>query len=196
MRLSTSVLALSVSTLAIVLAGGCDSNKHHDSMVPVSDMHTMPKMATSAIAVLYPTAGNNVAGIVHFTQGNDAVRVLADIQGLPPNTTHGFHIHEFGDSSAPDAASAGGHFNPEHHPHAGPMNAMHHAGDLGNIVADANGAAHLDLSIQGLTLNGAKDAIVGRSVVLHAKPDDLKTQPTGDSGPRIACGVIGIAKEP
>ena len=147
---------------------------------------------TKAIAVLQPTAGSTVAGTVTFTAAGDMVKVVADLTGLTPGK-HGFHIHEFGDCSDPKAASAGGHFNPSNHQHGAPDAAERHAGDLGNIEADASGKAHLEASDKSMKLAGA-DSIVGHAVIVHEKADDLKTQPTGDAGARIACGVIGIAK--
>lgn len=149
------------------------------------------KPVTRAIAVLHPTQGNNVRGVVTFTRLVNRVRVVADIEGLTPGQ-HGFHIHEFGDCSAPDATSAGGHFNPGGAPHAGPEMRERHVGDLGNITADASGKAHLDVVLSLITFHGP-NSILGRSVIVHAKADDLKTQPTGDAGGRVACGVIGVA---
>jgi len=142
---------------------------------------------TKAIATLEPKSGSQVTGTVTFAKIGDEVQVVADVQNLKPGK-HGFHIHEKGDCSAPDAASAGGHFNPTHQHHGGPMTAEHHVGDLGNIEADASGKAHLDWKGK-MSLNGA-DSIIGKSVVVHEKEDDLKTDPAGNSGARIACGVI------
>ena len=147
---------------------------------------------TKAIAVLHPTAGSNVSGTVTFTKGADGIQVVADVTGLKPGK-HGFHVHEFGDCSAPDGNSAGGHFNPTHKQHGAPDAADRHAGDLGNIEADASGKAHLDWKDKVMKLSGP-DSIVGHSVIVHVKEDDLKTQPTGNSGERLACGVIGVAK--
>lgn len=147
---------------------------------------------TKAVAVLHPTAGSNVAGTVTFTATGDEVKVVADLTGLTPGK-HGFHIHEFGDCSSPDAKSAGGHFNPGSHQHGAPDSADRHAGDLGNIEADASGKAHLEVSDKMMKLGG-NDSIVGHAVIVHEKADDLKTQPTGDAGGRVACGVIGVAK--
>ena len=147
-----------------------------------------------AVAVLYPTTGNKVAGTVTFTEEADGVRVHAQITGLTPGK-HGFHVHEFGDCSAVDLSSAGGHFNPTNKPHAGPDDMARHIGDMGNIEADASGAAKLDYVDHNISLVKDKSSVIGRSVVVHAKADDLKSQPAGDSGPRIACGVIGIAKQ-
>ncbi len=147
---------------------------------------------TKAIAVLHPTVGSNVSGTVTFTKGTDSIQVVADVTGLTPGK-HGFHVHEFGDCSSPDGNSAGGHFNPTHKQHGAPDAADRHAGDLGNIEADASGKAHLDWKDKVMKLSGP-DSIVGRSVIVHVQEDDLKTQPTGNSGGRLACGVIGVAK--
>jgi Cu-Zn family superoxide dismutase len=154
-----------------------------------------PKSAAplKAIAVLHPTAGNKVSGTVTFSEEADGVRVQADITGLAPGK-HGFHVHEFGDCSAPDLASAGGHFNPTNKPHAGPDAAQRHVGDMGNVEADASGAAKLDYVDHEISLTYDQRSVIGRSVIVHAKADDLNSQPAGDSGARIACGVIGIAK--
>jgi Cu-Zn family superoxide dismutase len=147
---------------------------------------------TRAVAVLHPTANNHVQGVVVFTQTPGGVRVHADVSGLTPGK-HGFHIHEFGDCTDPEAKSAGGHFNPGHHQHGAPTATDRHAGDLGNLEADASGNAHLDWIDPTMQLNG-EDSIVGRAVIVHAGTDDLKTQPTGNAGGRQACGVIGVGK--
>lgn len=147
---------------------------------------------TKAVAVLHPTEGNMVHGTVTFTKEAEGIHVVADLEGLQAGS-HGFHIHEYGDCSAPDGTSAGGHFNPMAKPHAGPMEAMRHVGDLGNIVADADGKAHLDWLDTQLSFSGPS-SIIGRGVIVHIQEDDLKTQPTGGAGARVACGVIGIAK--
>src|SRR5712691_4759169 len=145
---------------------------------------------TKAVADLESKSGSRVTGKVTFTKMGDEVQVVADIENLTPGK-HGFHIHEKGDCSAADASSAGGHFNPTQKHHGGPMTLDHHTGDLGNIEADASGKAHLDWKGK-LSLSG-KDSIIGRSVVVHEKEDDLKTDPAGNSGARIACGTINAA---
>ncbi|TET34946.1 MAG: superoxide dismutase family protein [Planctomycetota bacterium] len=147
-----------------------------------------------AIAVMKPTVGNQTRGIVRFTRMDDKVKIVAQISGLKPNSKHGFHIHEFGDFSSMDAASAGGHYNPEGFGHAGPDSRERHAGDLGNLVSDANGEARFELVVDNISINGKKNPVLGRGVVIHAGEDDLKSQPTGNAGPRLALGVIGIAK--
>jgi Cu-Zn family superoxide dismutase len=147
---------------------------------------------SKAIAVLHPTEGNKVHGLITFTKEGDKVKVVAEIEGLAPGK-HGFHIHEFGDCSSKDGAAAGGHFNPAGKPHGAPTDANRHEGDLGNIDAGQDGKARVDLTDSVLKLDGA-GSIIGRGVIVHTNPDDFKTQPTGNAGGRLACGVIGIAK--
>jgi Cu-Zn family superoxide dismutase len=147
---------------------------------------------TKAVAVLSSTKGNNVSGTVTFTKVAGGVKVVAEVSGLTPGG-HGFHIHEFGDCSAPDAMSAGGHFNPHHTEHGGPDAKARHAGDFGNIVADESGKARYERVDPVIALDGPH-AIIGYAVIVHEKADDLKSQPTGDAGGRVACGVIGVAK--
>lgn len=147
---------------------------------------------TKAIAVLSAASGSSVAGTVTFTKSSEGVNVLAEISGLKPGQ-HGFHVHEFGDCSAKDATSAGGHYNPTNDPHAGHDAEKRHIGDLGNIEADASGKARLELKDKVLKLSG-ENSIIGYAVIVHEKADDLKTQPTGDAGGRVACGVVGVAK--
>lgn len=154
---------------------------------------TGPSASDRAIAVLHPTDGNNVSGTVTFERKEKGIGVIAKIKGFTGGGKHGFHIHEIGDCSAPDAESAGGHFNPENMPHGGPQSAKRHVGDLGNIEADASGNARYEAVDPKLALEGSR-SIIGRSVIVHAKPDDLTTQPTGGAGARWACGVIGVGK--
>ncbi|MGD2099280.1 MAG: superoxide dismutase family protein [Desulfobacterales bacterium] len=148
---------------------------------------------SKAVAVLHPTQGNDVRGTVTFSQMSNGVEVEADITGLSPGK-HGFHIHAFGDCSAPDGKSAGGHYNPTDQPHAGPNQAKRHMGDLGNIEANNSGKAHYQRVDSHLVLNGP-DSIIGRGVIVHGGTDDLKSQPSGAAGPRMACGVIGVAQK-
>jgi superoxide dismutase, Cu-Zn family len=143
-----------------------------------------------AVAQVGPTTQGSAKGTVTFTDvGDGKVKVVADIEGLKPNSKHGFHIHE-GSEVGPDGMKAGGHFNPGKHQHGGPMAGEHHAGDLGNLEADASGKAHLEITLDDVTIGGAESNIVGRTVIVHAGQDDLKTQPTGNSGGRIGGGVI------
>ncbi len=149
-------------------------------------------IAQKAICVLHGTSGNDISGIITFTTSSSGVLVEADVYGLTPGK-HGFHIHEFGDCSAADGSSAGGHFNPEHMKHGGPQNVVRHEGDLGNLEADQTGRARMSNLDPAISLSGPH-TIIGYSVVIHAQEDDLISQPTGNAGARVACGVIGIAK--
>ena len=144
---------------------------------------------TDAVAVLSPTQNAEVAGEIVLKQEGDMVHVTGEVAGLTPGE-HGFHVHEFGDRRDPNGKSAGGHFNPEGVPHGGPDARQHHVGDLGNIVADSNGVAKVDKKMPGVRLQ----QIIGRSIVVHSKADDLTSQPSGDAGDRLAVGVIGIAE--
>jgi superoxide dismutase, Cu-Zn family len=151
-----------------------------------------PKKATRAVAVLHPTASNTAEGTVWLSAAPGGVAVKANLKGLAPGA-HGFHVHEFGDCTAPDAASAGGHFNPKGKPHGAPTDAARHAGDLGNVQAAPDGTATLQWTDPDMKLDGP-DGVIGHAMIVHANPDDLKTQPTGNAGGRVACGVIGVAK--
>jgi superoxide dismutase, Cu-Zn family len=146
-----------------------------------------------AIAVLHPTEGNSAKGTVTFTPKDGQVLVQVELTGLPPGK-RGFHVHEYGDCSAPDAKSAGDHYDPTDKPHGGPKDAERHVGDLGNVTADKSGNAKEEIVDSVITLQGPQ-SIVGRAVVVHAGEDDLKSQPSGDAGARLACGVIGWAKQ-
>jgi len=141
-----------------------------------------------AVAELSPTQGNSVRGLVHFTETSKGVRVVANVTGLTPGL-HGFHVHETGDCSAPDAKSAGGHFNPSQAEHGGPDAPARHAGDLGNMTANASGIASYERVDKQLSFDGP-NSILNRAVIVHAAADDLKGQPAGNAGARVACGVI------
>ncbi len=145
-----------------------------------------------AICVLYPTKDSKVKGIITFTRADSGIKIIADIEGLTKGK-HGFHIHNCGDCSAPDGASAGGHFNPDNKEHGAPTAIMRHVGDLGNVVADKKGKAHLEYTDYEISFEGPH-SIIGRSIIVHKHEDDLKTQLTGNAGARVACGVIGIGK--
>ncbi len=177
---STVALAL----IGVALGGGEPAPPAAPAAAPAAATAPAATRATAAVA---PTQGSSVAGDVTFTAGKSGVHVVADLTGLTPGE-HGFHIHEKGDCSAPDGTSAGGHFNPAGHPHGAP-GAASHAGDLGNITAGADGKAHLEADFPSMSMAGA-DSIIGRAVIVHAGVDDLKTQPTGNAGGRLACGVI------
>lgn len=161
----------------------------HDLPEPGEDVPIHDRL----IAVVHPTEGNDVTGVVTFSREGDDVRVIATVSGLEPESMHGFHIHQYGDCSDADGLSAGGHFDPFGMPHGAPTNTDRHMGDLGNLVSDQDGVATLNFIDDVLELDGAF-TILGRGVVVHAEEDDLETQPTGDAGPRIGCGVTGVAQ--
>lgn len=144
----------------------------------------------SAAATLSPTAGNGVAGNVRFVQRGARTLVEARITGLAPNAEHGFHVHERGDCSSADGSSAGGHFNPKNQPHGFHAEGTRHAGDLPNVRADAQGVATLRWESDLLGVTEGPTSVLGRSVVVHRDPDDYRSQPAGNSGPRMGCGVV------
>jgi len=149
----------------------------------------------TASAELAATQGNDVKGNVTFSVVDGKVHVKGQVSGLKPNSEHGFHIHEKGDCSAPDGASAGGHFNPGKEDHGSVATAPHHGGDMPNIKADAQGNAVVDAAVSTNVNIGKGDDfdIIGRGLIVHADADDYKTQPTGNAGARLACAVIKAA---
>jgi Cu-Zn family superoxide dismutase len=169
--------SLTVLTCAAALAtAGCAALKSKPS---------------DATIVLVSTAGSSVVGTLTATPVAAGVHLQGRITGLVPGSTHGFHIHERGDCSASDASSAGGHFNPTGTEHGDPAGFTHHAGDIANLVADAQGNVDVDATVHGVSLGtGTADDILGRAVIVHRDADDYATQPAGNSGPRLACGVI------
>ena len=144
-----------------------------------------------ARATLSPTSGNTAQGTVEFRQMRDgAVKVDVSLTNVPAGA-RGFHVHEFG-SCADNGNAAGGHFNPTNMPHASPEAASHHAGDFGNIEVSANGEVRTTFNTRAITVTDGPRSVVGKAVIVHAKRDDLVSQPTGDAGARIACGVIEL----
>ncbi|HQR98879.1 MULTISPECIES: superoxide dismutase family protein [unclassified Polaromonas] len=143
-----------------------------------------------ATAQLQPTTGNTTSGSVSFVQKGKKVLVSGEIRGLKPNAEHGFHVHEKGDCSSGDGMSAGGHFNPTGAPHGSHGMGMHHTGDLPSLKADAGGVARFNFESGSLAVGSGVTDVVGRGLIVHRDPDDYKTQPTGNAGPRLACAVI------
>lgn len=147
--------------------------------------------ALKAVVVLHPTEGSKVHGSITFTQKGDSVEIKGKVMGLKPGE-HAFHIHEFGDCSGHDGMTTGGHFNPTGKKHGARDAEERHVGDLGNIKADDDGMAMIDMTDKVISLSG-KNSIIGRGAIVHAAPDDFKTQPTGNAGARVAAGVVGWA---
>jgi Cu-Zn family superoxide dismutase len=150
---------------------------------------------SSVKVALEPRSGSAVSGTLALHAVAGGVEITGDVRGLAPGSTHGFHVHEKGDCSAPDASSAGPHFNPTGAAHGKADAGPHHVGDMPNIVADKQGVARVDVVLQGAALDAAEASIRGRSLVVHHDPDDYTSQPSGNSGARDACGVIPAASE-
>ena len=172
------IVRLAAVLAAAALLAGCET---------VQDLWGSGAKAT---AKLEPTKGSRVRGTANFEQRGDKVRVAANVSGLRPNSEFGFHIHEIGDCSSGDGMSAKGHFNPHGKPHGRAGAPERHAGDLPSIKAAKNGRAKLDVTLDGISIGSGPGNIIGRGLIIHADPDDYKTQPTGNAGARIACGVI------
>ena len=179
-----------IAASLLVSLHGCGEDTHDHEPHPESPFEEI----ASAVAVIHPTEGNTASGVVKFMAIEGGVHVTAQVTGLMPNSMHGFHIHQYGDCSAADGTSAGGHYDPEMTGRHGLPNSEEpiHAGDLGNLNADENGEASYDAMIMGISIGGSASPILGRVVIVHALPDD-GGQPTGNAGARIGCGVIGVA---
>lgn len=169
---------LLLSTAALVFSGGlsCSRNDSQTQTVPVE-----PQASTSTVKVEMDAT---------FKKVSDGVEISLNVTGLSPNSKHGLHVHEKGECKAPDFSSAGGHFNPHSKDHGAPGDTKSHLGDLGNIASDANGNFSGVLTLKNATASGPM-SLLNRSLIVHEKTDDLKTQPSGDSGNRLACVVIG-----
>jgi Cu-Zn family superoxide dismutase len=183
-----SLLTTAAAAISLGLSVGCRHTHSHGDMKALGTLD-------HAVAVMHPTAGNSVSGVVRFTQVGGKVKVVADITGLNPNQNHAIHVHHWGDTTGTDGKKTGGHYNPAGHDHALPGSEKRHAGDLGNLAADANGKAHYEIEVSNISVSTGMHPIVGRGVIIHAKVDD-GGQPTGNAGARIAQGVIGFTDAP
>ena len=161
------------------------------SAILLTACHTVPHAGPRATAELKPASGSNTSGEARFEQIGNKVRVIVFVQGLKPEQEHGIHIHEAADCSG-DAMGTKGHFNPFNKPHGHPTSAERHAGDLPSLKAGKDGRAKIDAELDVITVTPGPASIIGRGIIVHAGPDDYKTQPTGNSGARIACGVIQL----
>jgi superoxide dismutase, Cu-Zn family len=170
---STSLLAALLATLGLA---ACTS--------------TAPPPKATASAKLEATKGNTANGTVRFDQYDGKVVVTGEVSGLKPGGEHGFHVHDKGDCSSGDGMSTGGHFNPTTKPHGAHGMSEHHTGDLPSLKADAYGVAKFSFESRSIAVGEGATNVVGRGLIVHRDPDDLKTQPTGNSGPRVACAVI------
>lgn len=187
--------ALLASLCAVGLIG-CSSAP------PASDAPGAPAPAPASVPVstaksatvnLASASGSLVSGTLKLVPSPDGVRVAGEVGGLTASSSHGIHIHENGDCSAADASSAGGHFAPAGNPHGKVDTPTHHAGDMNNISANAEGVAQVEVHARHVTLGGgAANDVAGRAIIVHAQPDDYTSQPSGDAGARVACGVIRV----
>ena len=176
------VLALPAILLATAL-GCASSTKSGSSTAPPASAG--PQLT----AMIEGRSGSALTGTATFTQTSGGVHIVVDVNNAPEGV-HAVHLHEKGDCSAPDATSAGGHFNPTHMAHGSPDSPTHHAGDFGNMTVGADGHGHLELDSTALTVAAGEMSASGHAVVVHAKADDMTTQPTGNAGGRIGCGVV------
>ena len=149
--------------------------------------------AKAASVNLASASASLVSGKVQLRAMGDGVHLSGTVGGLAANSQHGIHVHETGDCGAVDASSAGAHFNPAASVHGRAGSGAHHAGDMDNLTADGSGVAQVDIHLQGVTLGGgAANDIAGRALIVHAAPDDYRTQPAGNAGARVACGIITV----
>lgn len=184
-----------VATPPSDFAGAENGLREVERNVPNRSFAELDKI--SAVAEMKPTEGNLVTGFLSFVQTSRGTRVIGRISGLKPNSIHGLHIHEFGDCSAPDARSAGGHFNPNNQIHGALGKTLRaHMGDLGNLAANERGVGSIQRTFLEFTVNRGTHQVLGRSVVVHERADDLRTQPSGNSGRPVACGVITKMSHP
>lgn len=189
------LLAASVAALSACSSTPSTSGAPVASSTAPSAVSTAVSTAKAANVNLASASASLVSGRLSVVPMRDGVHLTGEVGGLAPNSTHAIHIHEKGDCSAADASSAGGHFNPAGAPHGKVGSGAHHGGDMDNIVADAEGVARVNVHASGVTLGGgAPNDVAGRAVIVHASQDDYKTQPTGNAGGRVACGIITITQ--
>lgn len=182
---------------ALLILAGCSSTPPAPPAPPPPKAPPLPTSGTAhqAQAVLVPASGSLVSGKLSLVAAPGGVRITGTLGGLQPNRAFAFHVHERGDCSAADASSAGGHFNPLGGPHGRAGSGPHHAGDMDNLGANADGVAQVDVLLHGVVLGGgAPNDIAGRALVAHADADDYRSQPAGNAGARVACGVIRVLR--
>jgi superoxide dismutase, Cu-Zn family len=193
MRYEILVLGLSACFVGCAHKGasGAAETPASTSATAAPDIDAGGKVGATASAHLEPRSGNTtLSGDAKFTQTTEGVKLVLHVTGASPGE-HGAHLHEKGDCSDPEAKNAGGHWNPAGHKHGSPPPEASHLGDLGNISVAADGTGHLVISSMAWKVgNGSPEDVIGKAVVIHGGPDDLVTDPAGNSGPRIGCGVI------
>ena len=193
--MKTTIALTCIVSLPLLITGCSSTHEHHHHGAAATHQSSWSAVK-QLVAVIHPTAGNKCSGTVRFSDfGGGKIEVVAELEGLNFGQKHAMHVHEFGDCSGPDGMKTGGHYNPEGHQHGLVEAATRHAGDLGNVQADAAGKASYRIVVANISLVGVKNPVIGRGVIVHAKPDD-GGQPTGNAGARIGAGVIGIANVP
>ncbi|HEY0505637.1 MAG TPA: superoxide dismutase family protein [Lysobacter sp.] len=197
MKTALTPVLLAASVLAL---SACSSSAPTKSSAPAASAPTpaapaAQSTAKSATVNLASASGSLVSGKLTVVPMGNGVHLTGEVGGLSPGSTHAIHIHEKGDCSAADASSAGGHFNPAAQPHGKVGSGAHHGGDMDNLVANAEGVAQVNAHAEGVTLGGgAANDVAGKAVIVHAAADDYRTQPTGNAGGRVACGVITVTR--
>lgn len=193
-RIANARIATITLAATVALLGGCASGSGTGTVAEQPDLPNT-STARAATVVLAPASGSLVSGRLNAAPMGNGVHFTGEIGGLGKGSTHAIHIHEKGDCSAADASSAGGHFNPAAKPHGKVESSNHHAGDMNNIVADRDGVAQVSVHAAGVSLGGrSRNDIAGRAVVVHAAPDDYTSQPAGNAGARVACGIITVQR--
>lgn len=199
MEINRILKNISMASILALLVAGCHSsdkkdNKSEEAVAELTqgEQTSDREKAIKAYAIINPSPDSECVGVVSFMEVPDGIRIVADVAGLKPGL-HGFHIHEHGDCGGEGMANAGGHYNPTNTPHGGPDSPLdqRHVGDMGNLDANDDGIAHYNRVDKIISLKGDQ-SIIGKSVIVHADPDDLKTQPTGNAGKKIGCGVIVV----
>ena len=187
------IRTLAPAAVAVLLLAACTSTPTKPVAPPVQPpAQSTAKMAEANLASASATL---VSGRLALVPEPGGVHITGVIGGLKPGQQAAFHVHERGNCSAVDASSAGDHFNPTRQPHGGPGTAAHHLGDMENLQADARGRSNVDIHLRGVTLGGgAANDIAGRALIVHANPDDHRSQPAGNAGARVACAVIRVTR--
>jgi len=193
--LTTTLLAASVVVLSACSSSPTATGAAPAATSPATSVPAAQSTAKSATVNLASASGSLVSGKLTVVPMGNGVHLTGEVGGLSPGSTHAIHIHEKGDCSAADASSAGGHFNPAAQPHGKVGSGAHHGGDMDNLVANAEGVAQVNAHAEGVTLGGgAANDVAGKAVIVHAAADDYRTQPTGNAGGRVACGIITVTR--
>ncbi|HSL18387.1 MAG TPA: superoxide dismutase family protein [Methylomirabilota bacterium] len=191
-----SRMAFVIAVAAVIAAAGCQPQQpEQQAEQPTAPPERLPVQTRVAVAPIGPASGSALSGLTVFTESDGTVTLELTLENASPGT-HGVHIHEIGDCSATDASSAGGHWNPTGEEHGKWGEPPFHLGDIGNVEVGEDGTGSLTMSTDLWSVGDGSDRdVVGKSVVVHSGADDFTTQPAGDSGERIGCGVIQLQEE-